>query len=78
MQRGTAAWKLLYAVRTASERTTSYNQEGIAKGCPPKLQGLQAFRCAGAIRTLAPLLRRAITWVRDVTSAMGKLQPVKT
>ena len=59
MQRGTEAWKLLYAARPARERTHSDDQEVIDKGRPPQLRGLQAFRFWGAIRTVAHLLRRA-------------------
>ena len=59
IQRGTEAWQSLYAARTARERTNRYDPEVLAKGRPPKLRGLKAFRCLGAIRTVAPLLRRA-------------------
>ena len=38
----------------------------------PKLRGLKAFRFAGAIRTLAHLLRRALTFILDVTYTMGQ------
>jgi hypothetical protein len=72
IQRGTSAWHRLYAARTASERTNSYDQEVIANGRPPRLRGLKAFRFAGAIRTLAQLLRRALHFVLDVTSTLGK------
>ena len=78
IQRGTTDWKILYAARTASERTNSYDQEVIANGRLPKLRGLKAFRFAGAIRTLAHLLRRAINFVLDVTYTLGKPLPVKT
>jgi len=78
IQRGTAAWKILYAARTASERTNSYDQEVIDNGRPPKLRGLQAFRFAGAIRAVAHLLRRALTFILDVTYTLGKLQPGTT
>jgi hypothetical protein len=78
IQRGTADWKILYTARTASERTNSYDQEVIANGRLPKLRGLKAFRFAGAIRTLAHLLRRAINFVLDVTYTLGKPLPVKT
>ena len=67
IQRGTAAWQHLYAARTASERTNSYDQEVIANGRPLRMRGLKAFRFAGAIRTLAQLLRRALNFVLDVT-----------
>jgi hypothetical protein len=46
--------------------------EVIANGRLPRLRGLQAFRFAGAIRTLAQLLRRALHFVLDVTSTLGK------
>jgi len=73
--RGTEHWKILYAARTASERTNSYDQEVIDNGRPLKLRGLQAFRFAGAIRTLAHLLRRALTCILDVTYTLGQLRP---
>jgi hypothetical protein len=72
IQRGTSAWHRLYAARTASERTNSYDQEVIANGRPPRLRGLKAFRFAGAIRTVAQLLRRALHFVLDVTYTLGK------
>jgi hypothetical protein len=49
-----------YAARTASERTNSYDQEVIDNGHPPKVRGLNAFRFARAIRTVAHLLRLAL------------------
>ena len=39
IQRGTEAWKILYAARTASERTNSYDQEVIDNGRPPSCGG---------------------------------------
>ena len=78
MQRGTEAWKTLYAARTVSERTNRDDQEVIDNRRPPTLLGLKAFRFAGAIRTLAHLLRRAITCILDVTYTMGQRLPVKT
>jgi hypothetical protein len=78
IQRGTETWKILYAVRTASERTNSYDQEVIDHGRPPKLRGLQALRFLGAIRTVAHLLRRAFQFVLDVTSTLGKLPRAQT
>ncbi|MGH8058226.1 MAG: hypothetical protein ACREOH_13490, partial [Candidatus Entotheonellia bacterium] len=75
IQRGSADWKLLYAARTASERTNRDDQEVLDNGCPPKLRGLKAFRFAGAIRTLAHLLRRALTCILDVTYTLGQLRP---
>jgi len=78
IQRGSEASNILYAARTASERTNSYDQEVIDNGRPPKLRGLQAFRFAGAIRTVAHLLRRAITFILDVTYTLGKLRPATT
>lgn len=77
IQRGTEAWKLLYAARTASERTNSYDQEVIDNGRPPKLPGLKAFRFLGAIRTVAHLLRRALQFVLDATHTLGKLPRAK-
>jgi hypothetical protein len=78
IQRGTSAWKRLYAARSASERTNSYNQEVIAKTHPLRMRGLKAFRFAGAMRTLAQLLRRALNFVLDATytlSRTGVAQP---
>jgi hypothetical protein len=72
MQRGTPAWQRLYAARSASERTNSYNQEVIAKTHPLRMRGLKAFRFAGAIRTLAQLLRRAVNFVLDVTYTLSQ------
>ena len=72
IQRGTPAWQRLYAARSASERTNSYDQEVIANAHPLRMRGLQAFRFAGAIRTLAQLLRRAVNFVLDVTYTLGK------
>ncbi|HSF30338.1 MAG TPA: hypothetical protein VLK82_07685 [Candidatus Tectomicrobia bacterium] len=78
IQRGTPAWHHLYAARTASERTNGYDQEVIANGRPLRMRGLAAFRFAGAIRTLAQLLRRALTFVLDVTYTLGRLPPLQT
>ena len=78
IQRGTADWNILYAARTASERTTSDAQEVLDNGRPPKLRGLKAFRFAGAIRTLAHLLRRALTFILDATYTTGTLRPATT
>lgn len=72
IQRGTSAWQRLYAARTASERTNSYDQEVIANSRPLRMRGLKAFRFAGAIRTLAQLLRRALNFVLDVAYTLGK------
>ena len=52
--------------------TNSYDQEVIANAHPLRMRGLQAFRFAGAMRTLAQLLRRALNFVLDVTSTLGK------
>ncbi len=71
MQRGTPAWQRLYAARSASERTNSDNQEVIAKTHPLRMRGLKALRLAGAIRTFAQRLRRALHCVLDVTSTLG-------
>ena len=76
--RGTKDWKILYAARTASERTNSYDQEVIDHGRPPKLRGLKAFRFLGAIRTVAHLLRRALHFILDVTYTLGKLPVART
>ena len=78
IQRGTPAWQRLYAARSASERTNSYDQEVIASAHPLRMRGLQAFRLAGAIRTLAQLLRRALSFVLDVTSTLGKAPVAQT
>ncbi len=76
IQRGTQAWQTLYAARSASERTNSYDQEVILKGRPPSPGSSPGF--SGAIRTLAQLLRRALNFVLDVTFTLGKLLPEKT
>jgi hypothetical protein len=78
IQRGTPAWQRLYAARSASERTNSYDQEVIAHAHPLRMRGLKAFRFAGAIRTLAQLLRRALNFVLDVTFTLGKAPVVQT
>jgi hypothetical protein len=78
IQRGTPAWQRLYAARSASERTNSYNQEVIATAHPLRMRGLKAFRFAGAIRTLAQLLRRALNFVLDVTYTLGKVPVAQT
>jgi hypothetical protein len=78
IQRGTPAWKRLYAARSASERTNSYNQEVIARAHPLRMRGLQAFRFAGAMRTLAQLLRRALTFVLDATYTLHKTGVART
>jgi hypothetical protein len=78
IQRGTPAWQRLYAARSASERTNSYDQEVIANAHPLRMRGLQAFRFAGAIRTLAQLLRRALNFVLDVTYTLGKAPGAQT
>jgi hypothetical protein len=77
VQRGTSARHHLWAARPASERATSSDQEVITHGRPPQLRGLRAFRFAGAIRTLAQLLRRALHVVREVTSTLGRRLPVQ-
>jgi hypothetical protein len=78
VQRGTPAWQRLYAARTASERTKSYDQEVVANGRPLRMRGLKAFRFAGAIRTLAQLLRRALNFVLDVTYTLVQTQLAQT
>lgn len=78
IQRGTPAWHRLYGARSASERTNSYDQEVIAKAHPLRMRGLKAFCFAGAIRTLAQLLRRALTFVLDVSYTLGKAPWVQT
>ena len=78
IQRGSKAWHHLYGARSSSERTNSYDQEVIGKAHPLRMRGLKAFRFAGAIRTLAPLLRRALTFVLDVTYTLGKTSVAQT
>jgi hypothetical protein len=67
IQRGTPAWQRLSAMRWASERTNSSDQEVIAKGSALKMRGRAPCRFAGAIRTLGQLLRRACDFVLDAT-----------
>ena len=78
MQHGTPAGQRLDAARSASERTNSYNQEGIAKTHPLRMRGLKAFRFAGAIRTLAQLLRRALNFVLDATYTLSQRPVAQT
>jgi hypothetical protein len=78
IQRGTLAWQRLYAARSASERTNSYDQEVIAHAHPLRMRGLKALRFAGAIRTLAQRLRRALNFVLDVTFTLGKAPVAQT
>ena len=66
------------AARSASERTNSYNQEVIARAHPLRMRGLKAFRFAGAMRTLAQLLRRALTFVLDATYTLSKTGVART
>jgi hypothetical protein len=78
IQRGTPAWHRLYGARSASERTNSYDQEVIAKAHPLRMRGLKAFCFAGALRALAQLLRRALTFVLDVSYTLGKAPLAQT
>ena len=78
MQRGSKAWHHLYGARSSSERTNSYDQEVVGKAHPLRMRGLKAFRFAGAIRTLAQLLRRALTFVLDVTYTLGQTSVAQT
>jgi hypothetical protein len=78
MQRGSKAWHHLYGARSASERTNSYDQEVIGKAHPLRRRGLKAFRFAGASRTLAQLLRRALNFVLDVTYTRGQVSLART
>lgn len=78
IQRGTKAWQRLYRARSASERTNSYDQEVIHNAHPLRMRGLKAFRFAGAIRTLAQLLCRALNFVLDVTSTLGRASVART
>jgi hypothetical protein len=78
IQRGRPTGQRLYGARSASERTNSYDQEVIANAHPLRMRGLKAFRFAGAIRTLAQLLRRALNFVLDVTYTLGKAPVAQT
>ena len=78
IQRGSKAWHDLYGARSASERTNSYDQEVVGKAHPLRMRGLKALRFAGAIRTLAQLLRRALNFVLDVTYTRDQLQVIQT
>ncbi len=78
IQRGSQRWHNLYAMRSASERTNSYDQEVVAKGSAVKMRGLAALSFAGAIRTLGQLLRRACNFVLDATYTLGRLHPLRT
>jgi hypothetical protein len=78
IQRGSQAWHDLYGARSASERTNSYDQEVIGQAHPLRMRGLKAFRFAGAIRTLAQLLRRALNFVLDVTYTLDKVPMTQT
>jgi hypothetical protein len=73
IQRGSKTWYRLYGARSASGRTNSYDQEVIGHAHPLRMRGLRAFRFAGAMRTLAQLLRRALNFVLDVTYTLGKV-----
>jgi hypothetical protein len=42
------------------------------------MRGLKAFRFAGAIRTLAQLLRRALNFVLDVTYTLDQVPVAQT
>ena len=78
MQRGSKAWHHLYGARSASARTNSYDQEVIGQAHPLRMRGLKAFRFAGAIRTLAQLLRRALTFVLDATYTLSTTGVART
>ena len=78
IQRGSKAWHDLYGARSSSERTNSYDQEVVSKARPLRMRGLKAFRFAGAIRTLAQLLRRALNFVLDVTYTLDKVPVSQT
>jgi hypothetical protein len=78
IQRGSKAWHHLYGARSSSERTNSYDQEVIGKAHPLRMRGLKALRFAGAIRTLAQLLRRALNFVLDVTYTRGQMPLART
>jgi hypothetical protein len=72
IRRGTQTWQRFSGARSASERTNSFDQEVIAHAHPLRMRGLKAFRFAGAIRTLAQLLRRALNFVLDVTYTLAQ------
>jgi hypothetical protein len=74
VQRGTNSLRRAAPVNAP----TSYDQEVIANARPLRMRGLKAFRFAGAIRTLAQLLRRALNFVLDVTHTRGKTSLVQT
>lgn len=78
MQRASKAWQDFYTSRSSSEHTTSYDQEVVGKAHPLRMRGLKAFRFAGAIRTLAQLLRRALNFVLDVTYPWSKRPVAQT
>ena len=78
IQRGSQAWQELYQARSASERTNSYDQEVVGKAHPLRMRGLKAFRFAGAMRTLAQLLRRALNFVLDVTYTRRQVPVIET
>lgn len=50
----------------------------IAEDNPLRIRDLKAFRFAGAIRTLAKLLRRTLNFVLDVTYTLGKAPVAQT
>jgi hypothetical protein len=78
IQRGSQAWQEFYQARSASERINSYDQEVVAQAHPLRMRGLKAFRFAGAMRTLAQLLRRALNFVLDVTYTRRQTPVVQT
>ena len=78
IQRGSKAWHAFYQARSSSERTNRYDQEVVGNAHPLRMRGLKAFCFAGAIRTLAQLLRRALNFVLDVTYTPGKMPGAQT
>jgi hypothetical protein len=78
IQRGSKAWHELYKARNSSERTNSYDQEVVGNAHPLRMRGLKAFCFAGAIRTLAQLLRRALNFVLDVTYTLDQVPVTQT
>jgi hypothetical protein len=78
IQRGSKAWHELYKARSSSERTNSYDQEVVGNAHPLRMRGLKTFRFAGAIRTLAQLLRRALNFVLDVTYTLDQVPVTQT
>ena len=67
-----------FCVRKSVDTSNSYNQEGIAKTHPLRMRGRKAFRFAGAIRTLAQLVRRALNFGLDATYTLSQRPVAQT